>query len=83
MPAHLRLINTNKKIRSLLYVVVTTQLDIAFTASQLARFLTNPRQEHQDAADQALLYLKFTQTRALQLAFLCIAILYSHVHFPI
>jgi hypothetical protein len=67
MPAHLRLIDTNEKIGSLLYAAVTTRPDIAFTASRLARFLTNPGQEHQDAADRALLYLKSTRTRALQL----------------
>lgn len=56
-----------RKIGSLLFAAVTTRPDIAFATSRLARFLTNPGNDHQDAADRVLLYLHSTQQRALQL----------------
>jgi hypothetical protein len=56
-----------RKIGSLLYAAVTTRPDIAFATSRLARFLTNPGPEHQNAADRVLLYLLETRSQALQL----------------
>jgi hypothetical protein len=56
-----------RKIGSLLFAAVTTRPDIAFATSRLARFLINPRKEHQEAADRVLLYLKSTETLALEL----------------
>jgi len=61
---------TNKfqrKIGSLLFAAVTTRPDIAFATSRLARFLSNPGPDHQDAADRVLLYLSDTKQLALQL----------------
>ncbi|KAI2479358.1 hypothetical protein Ptr902_09569 [Pyrenophora tritici-repentis] len=43
-----------RKIGSLLFAAVTTRPDIAFATSQLARFLSNLRPEHHNAADQVL-----------------------------
>lgn len=56
-----------RKIGSLLYAAVTTRPDIAFATSRLARFLTNPGPEHQDAADRTLLYLLKTHSLCLRL----------------
>ncbi|KAF7573323.1 hypothetical protein PtrM4_082280 [Pyrenophora tritici-repentis] len=56
-----------RKIGSLLFAAVTTRPDIAFATSRLARFLINPSTEHQDAADRVLLYLKKTESLALEL----------------
>jgi hypothetical protein len=56
-----------RKIGSLLYAAVNTRPDIAFATSRLARFLSNPSQEHQRAADRVLLYLEETKLLALQL----------------
>jgi hypothetical protein len=56
-----------RKIGSLLFAAVTTRPDVAFATSRLARFLTNPGKEHQDAADRVLLYLESTQNLALEL----------------
>ena len=56
-----------RKIGSLLYAAVNTRPDIAFATSRLARFLSNPSQEHQKAADRVLLYLEETKHLALQL----------------
>jgi hypothetical protein len=56
-----------RKIGSLLFAAVTTRPDIAFATSRLARFLSNPSQDHQDAADRVLLYLQSTKNIALQL----------------
>lgn len=55
-----------RKIGSLLYAAVITRPDIAFAVSRLARFTTNPGPKHHEAADRVLLYLKRTQTLALQ-----------------
>lgn len=46
-----------EKIGSLLYTAVMIRADVAFSASTLSRFLTNPSLEHQQAADQAIRYL--------------------------
>jgi len=56
-----------RKVGSILFAAVTTRPDTAFASSRLARFLTNPGSQHQDAADRVLLYLQETHTRALQL----------------
>ena len=56
-----------RKVGSLMFAAVTTRPDIAFATSRLARFLMNPGQEHQDAADRVLLYLYTTRSRALEL----------------
>jgi hypothetical protein len=56
-----------RKIGSILYAAVNTRPDIAFAASRLARFLTNPGPAHQLAADRVLLYLQRTQGLGLQL----------------
>jgi hypothetical protein len=55
-----------RKIGSLLYAAVIRRPDIAFAASRLARFTTDPGPAHQKAADRVLLYLKWTSTLALQ-----------------
>jgi hypothetical protein len=55
-----------RKIGSLLYAAVSTRPDVAFAASRLSRFLTNPSSQHQDAADRALLYLYNTRHLALR-----------------
>ncbi|KAI1507095.1 polyprotein [Pyrenophora tritici-repentis] len=56
-----------RKIGSLLYAAVNTRPDIAFATSRLARFLANPSQEHQQAADRVLLYLSDTKWLTLRL----------------
>lgn len=56
-----------KKTGSILYAAVIIRLDIAFVASRLARFNTNPSLEHYKAANQILYYLYNTQKLALQL----------------
>ncbi|KAH5706327.1 RNA-directed DNA polymerase [Parastagonospora nodorum] len=56
-----------RKIGSLLFAAVTTRPDIAFATSRLARFLVNPSNEHQEAADRVLLYLKQSSNLALEL----------------
>ncbi|CCE31040.1 uncharacterized protein CPUR_04891 [Claviceps purpurea 20.1] len=55
-----------RKIGSLQLAAVTTRPDIAFATSRLARFLTNPTQEHHDAADHVLLYLSDTRWKSSQ-----------------
>jgi hypothetical protein len=52
-------------IGSLLYTAIMIRLDVAFAASMLSRFLTNPSPAHQEAAFQAIRYLYHTR-------FLCI-----------
>lgn len=54
-----------RKIGSLLFAAVSTRPDVAFATSRLARFLNNPSEKHQDAADRVLLYLQSTRTLAL------------------
>ena len=54
------------KVGSLLYAAVTSRPDIAFGVSRLARFMTNPSQEHHDAADRVLCYLRKHSGLALQ-----------------
>ena len=52
-------------VGGLIWVATMTRHDIAFAVSQLARVLTNPGRCHFDAAVRVLLYLQFTQDRAL------------------
>jgi hypothetical protein len=56
-----------RKIGSLLFAAVTTRPDVAFATSRLARFLTNPGQQHHDAVDWVLLYLQSTRRCSLRL----------------
>jgi len=56
-----------RKIGSILYAAVTTRPDIAFASSRLSRFLSNPSDEHQNAADRVLLYLSSTRSLGLRL----------------
>lgn len=56
-----------KKIGSLLFAAVSTRPDIAFATARLARFLNNPSQAHQDAADRALIYLINTKELSLKI----------------
>ncbi|KAG6999715.1 Retrovirus-related Pol polyprotein from transposon TNT [Fusarium oxysporum f. sp. conglutinans] len=55
-----------RKVGSILYIAVNTRPDIAFAASRLARFLANPGQEYQDAADRVIHFLSHTRHRALR-----------------
>ncbi|KAL6362809.1 hypothetical protein LRP88_04119 [Fusarium phalaenopsidis] len=55
-----------RKIGSILYAAMITRPDVAFAASRLARFNSNPGPEHHQAADRVLLYLKKTKNLALQ-----------------
>ena len=56
-----------QKTGLILYAAVITRPDIAFAASRLVRFNTNPGPEHHRAADQVLHYLHNTRNLALQL----------------
>src|SRR6266480_7979418 len=56
-----------RKVRSVLYAAVTTQIDIAFAVSRLTRFLTNSSPEHHAAADHVICYLQQHQGLSLQL----------------
>ena len=40
-----------------MYAAVTTQIDIIFIVSRLARFLTNPSPEYHAAVDRVICYL--------------------------
>ena len=60
-------VNTyQKKVGSILYTEVITRPDVAFAASRISRFLMNPSEKHQRAADRVLLYLKRTRGFALE-----------------
>ncbi|KAK8933991.1 hypothetical protein KSP39_PZI015423 [Platanthera zijinensis] len=54
-----------KLISSLMYAMVCTRPDIAFTVGMLSRFTSNPSQDHWDALDRLIRYLKHTQKYAL------------------
>ena len=56
-----------QKVRSLLYVAMTTRPDVAFAVSRLARFLINPGPLHHKAANKVINYL--TSTKDLTLHF--------------
>src|SRR5204862_3068898 len=49
-----------------LFTVITTRPNVAFAASQLARFNTNPSDIHHKAADQTIQYLYSTKGKALR-----------------
>ena len=40
-----------KKTDSILFIVITTRSNVAFTASQLAMFNQNPRKSHHEVTD--------------------------------
>ena len=52
-------------VGALLWLANMTRVDIAYSASQLARFMTNPGPSHFKAAIRVLLYLRDTTDRAL------------------
>jgi hypothetical protein len=54
------------KTGSINYATTQTRPDAARAASHLAEFATNPSQQHQDAADQAILYLDGTRYYAIE-----------------
>src|SRR5436309_15659507 len=54
------------KTGSINYATTQTRPDAARAASNLAEFLTNPSQQHQDAADQTILYLDGTRYYAIE-----------------
>jgi len=56
-----------RKTGSLLYTAINTRPNVVFAVSRLARFNTNPSQQHYDAADRVLRYLARTRTLGLQL----------------
>jgi hypothetical protein len=60
-----RITKYQRKIGSLLYIVVITRPDVAFVVSRLSRFMTNPRPKHHEGADRVLHYLKGTHSLAL------------------
>ena len=55
-----------EKVGSLLYTAIMIRADVAFAASQLSQFLTNPSSDHMDAVDWAIRYLWGTRFLALQ-----------------
>ena len=52
-------------VGGLLWLANMTRVDIAYSASQLARFMTNPGPSHFKAAIRVLVYLRDTADRAL------------------
>ena len=54
-------------VGALLWLANMTRVDIAYSASQLARFMTNPGPSHFKAAIRVLLYLRDTPDRALMM----------------
>ena len=55
-----------RKIRSILYAVISTRPDIAFAAARLLRYNCWPGKTHQEAADKVIQYLYRTQYRYIQ-----------------
>ena len=53
-------------MNSILFTVIITRSDVAFTASQLTTFNQNFRKSHHKTADQAIQYLYATKSRALK-----------------
>jgi hypothetical protein len=53
--------NYQRKIGLLLFAVISTPPNIAFTTSRLAKFLNNPSSAYHKAADRALMYLYNTR----------------------
>ena len=56
-----------RRVGSILYAAVITRVDIAFAASRLSRFNTNPGEQHHAAAEHLIRYLLGTKTLALEL----------------
>ncbi|KID96233.1 reverse transcriptase family protein, partial [Metarhizium majus ARSEF 297] len=54
-----------EKVGSVLYTAIMIRPDVAFAASKLLQFLTNPGPKHQKAVDQAIRYLATTSQVAL------------------
>ena len=55
-----------QKTGSILFAVITIRPDVAFAASRLARFNTNPSNIHHKTADQTIQYLYSTKEKALR-----------------
>ncbi len=55
-----------KKMSSILFTVIITRSDVAFTASWLTMFNQNLRKSHHEVTDQAIQYLYATKSRALK-----------------
>jgi hypothetical protein len=55
-----------ERIGSILYTAIMIRPDIAFAASQLSHFLTNPDASHFAAAEQVILYLFRTKTLSIR-----------------
>jgi len=54
-----------EKIGSILYCAVMIRADVAFACSRLSQFLTNPSNQHHDAADRVIRYLYGTRFLAI------------------
>jgi hypothetical protein len=63
---HQQILAYQGKTGSINYATVQTRPDAARAASHLAEFATNPSQQHQDAADQVILYLDGTRYYAIE-----------------
>jgi len=53
-------------VGAVMFIMLTTRPDIAFTVTTLARFLSNPLDLHLEAAKHLLRYLRFTREYALE-----------------
>ena len=57
----MRCVPYREAVGSLMYAVVGTQPDIAYTVSYLARFMSNPGSMHWEAVKRVIRYLKGTK----------------------
>ncbi|KYK57498.1 reverse transcriptase family protein [Drechmeria coniospora] len=55
-----------ERVGSIMYTAVTARPDVAYAASQLSRFLTNPSPKHFEAANQCIQYLYSTRHLAIE-----------------
>ena len=55
-----------QRVGSINFAAVISRPDIAFAASKLAQFLTNPSPSHSAAADRVISYLYYTKTLAIE-----------------
>lgn len=55
-----------ERVGSILYTAIMLRPDVAFAASKLSHFLTNPSKEHFAAADRVIVYLYRTRYEAIQ-----------------
>ena len=55
-----------ERVGSVLYAAITLRPDIAFAASTLSRFLTNPSRRHLQTANQVIVYLYRTRFEGIQ-----------------